>query len=92
MGHAFRTPPSGRLYLGVTNDLVRRIYEHKTHAVAGFTSRYDVHRLVWFECYDDPVNAIAREKEVKKWRREWKINLIEKDNPDWDDLYESICR
>jgi putative endonuclease len=82
----------GTLYLGVTLDLIRRVYQHKTHADPGFTSRYDVHLLVWFECHDDPVNAIAREKEIKKWRREWKINLIERDNPDWNDLYESICR
>src|SRR5207302_1095046 len=65
----------GTLYIGVTKDLVRRIYEHKTDAVCGFTSRYGVHLLVWFECYDDVLHAIAREKELKKWRREWKINL-----------------
>jgi putative endonuclease len=79
----------GTLYLGVTNDLIRRVYEHKTNAVPGFTSRYGVHLLVWFECYDDPATAIAREKEIKKWRRDWKINLVERDNPNWDDLYES---
>jgi putative endonuclease len=76
----------GTLYLGVTNDLVRRVYEHKTHAVRGFTSRYRVHILVWFECHDDILNAIAREKELKKWRREWKINLIERSNPEWAHL------
>jgi putative endonuclease len=63
-----------------------------THAVAGFTSRYHVHILVWFEQYDDPLTAIAREKEIKKWRREWKINLIEQANPEWTDLYESLAR
>jgi putative endonuclease len=57
----------------------------------GFTSRYDVDRLVWFETYDDPVNAITREKEVKKWRRDWKIQLINESNPDWRDLYPEIC-
>ena len=80
------------LYLGVTNDLVRRVYEHKTKAIPGFTSRYNVTRLVWFECYDDPTNAIAREKDIKKWRRDWKIRLIEEENLDWSDLYSSISR
>src|SRR5579863_8955996 len=75
----------GTLYVGVTSDLVRRVYEHKTKAVPGFTSRYGVNRLVWFECYNDPSLAIAREKEIKKWRRDWKISLIEQDNPDWLD-------
>src|SRR5258708_28781232 len=72
----------GTLYLGVTRDLVRRVYQHKEKLTPGFTSRYDVRRLVWFEVYDDPVNAIQREKEIKKWRRSWKIALIEEDNPD----------
>jgi putative endonuclease len=82
----------GTLYLGVTRDLVRRVYEHKKDFVQSFTSRYGVHLLVWFECYDDPTNAITREKELKKWRREWKVNLIEQDNPNWEDLYPSISR
>jgi len=82
----------GTLYIGVTNDLIRRVYQHRTDAAPGFTSRYGVHLLVWFECYDDVVNAITREKELKKWRREWKINLIEQSNPNWDDLYESLAR
>jgi putative endonuclease len=81
----------GTLYLGVTNDLVRRGYEHKSKAVAGFTSRYGVDRLVWFECYDDPLLAIAREKDIKKWRRDWKTRLIDESNPDWADLYETIA-
>jgi putative endonuclease len=81
----------GTLYVGVTNDLVRRVYQHRTRAVRGFTSRYNIHRLVWFESYDDPLTAIAREKEMKKWRREWKVNLIERSNPGWVDLYESIA-
>jgi len=81
----------GTLYIGVTNDLVRRVYQHKTDAVRGFTSRYGVHLLVWFECYDDIRNAITREKELKKWRREWKINLIERSNPEWGDLYAGIA-
>ena len=82
----------GTLYLGVTNDLIRRVYAHKSKAVPGFTSRYGVDRLVWFECYDDPLSAITREKEIKKWRRDWKISLIEQDNPDWRDLYDAIPR
>jgi len=68
----------GTLYLGVTNDLVRRGYEHRTKATGGFTARYGVNKLVWFEVYDDALTAIAREKELKKWRRDWKIRLIEK--------------
>ena len=82
----------GTLYLGVTRDLVRRVYEHRTKAVPGFTSRYDVHILVWYECYDDPATAITREKDIKKWRREWKIRLIEATNPEWVDLYGGITR
>ena len=81
---------NGTLYLGVTNDIVRRVYEHKSKVVAGFTKRYAVDRLVWFEIYDDPSTAVAREKEVKKWRRAWKIRLIEEQNPQWIDLYPQI--
>jgi putative endonuclease len=80
----------GTLYLGVTNDLVRRVHEHKTKVVPGFTERYGVDRLVWFEIYDDRTTAIAREKAVKKWQRDWKIRLIEEQNPDWRDLYPAI--
>ena len=80
----------GTLYLGVTNDIVRRVHEHRTKVVKGFTSRYDVHKLVWFEIYDDVVTAIAWEKELKKWRRDWKIRLIEEQNPGWTDLYPGI--
>ncbi len=82
----------GAIYVGVINNLVRRIYEHRTKAVSGFTSKYNITRLVWFETYDDPVSAISREKELKKWKRAWKLQLIEATNPGWDDLYESICR
>ena len=80
----------GTLYLGVTNDLVRRVYEHRTKATKGFTARYDVNKLVWFGIYDDAITAIAREKELKKWRRDWKIRLIEEQNPEWGDLYPGI--
>ena len=83
---------NGTLYLGVTNDLNRRIYEHKNKAVRGFSQRYGVHRLVWFEIYDDPTNAIAREKDIKKWRRAWKLRLIEQSNPQWLDLFEQISQ
>jgi putative endonuclease len=82
----------GTLYLGMTNDLVRRVHEHKSKSVPGFTRRYGVDRLVWFEIYDDPATAISREKELKKWRRDWKIRLIEEQNPDWCDLYETIVK
>jgi putative endonuclease len=82
----------GTPYVGITRDLVRRVYEHKHKLVPGFTARYDVTGLVWFETFDDPVNAIPREKELKKWRRDWKIRLIEESNPDWDDLYPMIVR
>jgi putative endonuclease len=81
----------GPTYIGVTNDIVRRIFEHRTKAVRGFTSKYNNTRLVWFEIYDDPISAISREKEIKKWKRAWKVQLIEEKNPQWDDLYETIC-
>ncbi|HZS64030.1 MAG TPA: GIY-YIG nuclease family protein [Xanthobacteraceae bacterium] len=82
----------GTLYLGVTKDIVRRVYEHKAKALPGFTSRYDSRRLLWFERYGDPTTAIVREKELKKWRQAWKVELIEKTNPDWRDLYPEITR
>ncbi|MFZ0373115.1 MAG: GIY-YIG nuclease family protein [Xanthobacteraceae bacterium] len=82
----------GTLYVGVTDDLIRRAYEHRTDAVKGFTSRYHIHLLVWFECYDDPLTAIGRERGLKKWRHDWKVNLVEKTNPEWVDLFESLAR
>ena len=81
---------NGTLYVGMTNDLVRRVYEHKSDLVAGFTKRHRVHRLVYFEQYDQPQIAIEREKQIKAWKRQWKIRLIETANPQWDDLYEDI--
>jgi putative endonuclease len=81
----------GKLYIGVTNDLVRRVYEHKSGADEGFTKHYDINRLVYFECFDDIEAAIHREKRPKKWARAWKIALIEKDNPNWIDLYPEIA-
>ena len=78
---------NGTLYLGVTNDLAKRVYEHKNNLVDGFTKKYSVHCLVYFEVCEDVRVAIQREKNIKKWRRRWKIELIEKNNPDWRDLY-----
>jgi putative endonuclease len=75
----------------VTNDLIRRVAEHKSKLIESFTEQYDVVRLVYFEQFDDPENAIRREKRLKKWKRAWKIALIEKDNPDWNDLYPEIA-
>ena len=71
----------GATYVGITSDLVRRVYEHRTKAVRGFTSRYNIARLVWFEVYEDPISAISREKELKKWKRVWKVQLVEAENP-----------
>jgi putative endonuclease len=82
----------GTLYCGVTNDLVRRVWEHKTKLLPGFTAKYGVDRLVWFELHSDVTVAIAREKQIKKWRRDWKIALIEGENPDWRDLYDTIAQ
>ena len=83
----------GTLYVGVTNDLVRRVHQHTSQSeMGGFTSKYHVTRLVWFETHDDVTAAIKREKEMKKWRREWKIGLIERDNLDWLDITESILK
>jgi putative endonuclease len=78
---------NGTLYVGVTSNLIQRVCEHKNNLVGGFTQKYDVHRLVYFETTDDINSAIRREKQIKKWNRNWKIELIEKDNPDWKDLY-----
>ena len=81
----------GTLYIGVTNDLIRRVGEHKLKIAESFTRRYDVVRLVYFEVFDQIEQAIHREKRLKKWPRAWKISLIEKDNPDWIDLYLEIA-
>jgi putative endonuclease len=82
----------GTLYIGVTNDLIRRVHEHKNKVAEGFTKKYDVDRLLYFEAFDDIENAIRREKRLKKWNRAWKIRLIEETNPNWTDLYPSIAR
>ena len=77
---------NGTLYIGVSNNLERRIYEHKNHLIKGFTEKYNVHMLVYFEQTDNIQSALQREKQLKKWNRKWKLNLIEKMNPDWKDL------
>jgi putative endonuclease len=82
----------GTLYVGVTNNLVRRVYEHRMGLVEGFTKQYGVHRLVYFEQFDDIEQAILREKRLKSWKRAWKIQLIEENNPNWDDLYPRIAQ
>ena len=78
------------LYIGVTNNLLNRVHQHKTNLVEGFTEKYGVHRLVYFEQYGDIRDAINREKRMKRWKRQWKINLIEKDNPEWKDLFDEL--
>lgn len=81
---------NGTLYIGVTNDLSRRAYQHRVKAVEGFTKRYGVSMLVWYEEYGDIHEAIAREKMMKRWERAWKVKLIEEMNPDWRDIYEDL--
>ncbi|AGH98321.1 Excinuclease ABC, C subunit-like protein [Micavibrio aeruginosavorus EPB] len=79
------------MYIGVTSDLQKRLWEHKNKVIKGFTSRYNIDRLVHFEIYDDPNTAIQREKSMKEWKRKWKIELIEQNNPEWTDLHDQIC-
>ncbi len=81
---------NGTLYIGVTSSLTKRVFEHKNNVVDGFTKKYNVHTLVYYEIYGNIQDAIVREKQMKKWRRQWKINLIEKNNPQWNDLYDQI--
>jgi putative endonuclease len=80
----------GTLYAGSTFDLARRVFEHKAKAVPGFTTRYGVDRLVWFEVHETLETALIRERQIKAWRRDWKINLIERENPHWIDLFPSL--
>jgi putative endonuclease len=82
--------PNGTLYIGVTNDLARRVWEHREGVVAGFTKRYGLKRLVYAEHHDDIRIAIQREKSLKRWPRAWKVRLIHADNPNWDDLYDRL--
>ena len=81
---------NGTLYIGVTSDLIKRIYEHKHNLVEGFTKEYNVHILVYYEHYNEIEEAILREKQMKKWNRQWKMQLIEEKNPEWKDLYNEI--
>jgi putative endonuclease len=81
---------NGTLYAGVTSDLRKRIWEHQNNAVEGFTKKYGVHRLVYFELHDNMNAAISREKQIKKWNRAWKLRVIEQQNPDWEDLWSRI--
>jgi putative endonuclease len=81
---------NGTLYTGVTNNLLKRIHEHKSNLVEGFAKKYNVHNLVYYEIHGNIYNAINREKQIKKWKRQWKMELIEKENPEWRDLYISL--
>ncbi|WP_373501890.1 GIY-YIG nuclease family protein [Desulfococcus sp.] len=81
---------NGTLYTGVTSDLIKRVWEHKNDLIEGFTKKYGIHRLLYFEQHEDMNSAITREKQIKKWNRAWKLRLIEEQNPDWNDLYETL--
>jgi putative endonuclease len=81
---------NGTLYIGVTSDLIKRIWEHKNNMVEGFTKRYGIHQLVWYEVHEGMESAIEREKRLKDWKRKWKLELIESINPSWQDLYHTI--
>jgi putative endonuclease len=81
---------NGTLYVGITSNLVKRVWEHKNKIVKGFTKKYNVDLLVYFEEHDNPAEAIKREKNIKAWKRNWKLQLIERGNPNWRDLYEGI--
>ena len=80
----------GTLYCGMTDDLARRVWEHKEKVHSGFTAKYDVTRLVWYETYDDRENAFIRERRIKEWKRSWKVEMIESGNPDWTDQYDGL--
>ncbi|MCY4528278.1 MAG: GIY-YIG nuclease family protein [Chloroflexi bacterium] len=82
--------PNGTLYIGVTSNLTQRVWQHKNDLVEGFTKRYGVQGLVWYEVHESMESAIAREKMLKRWKRAWKIELIDKDNPTWSDLYNTL--
>jgi putative endonuclease len=82
----------GTLYIGVTNNLIRRVYEHREKLAEGFTKKYGVAKLIYYEVHSDVEAAITREEQMKKWNRAWKVRLIEEDNPNWDDLYIRIAK
>ena len=81
---------NGTLYVGVTSALAKRVWQHKNNLVEGFTKRYSIHQLVWYELHDTMENAVIREKRIKEWKRKWKLDLIEEMNPAWKDLYDKI--
>ena len=81
---------NGTLYTGVTSNLLKRIWEHKNHLIEGFTKKYNVTNLVWYEVHETMTSAISREKAIKNWKRAWKINVIEAMNPEWRDLYDDL--
>ena len=83
---------NGTLYLGVTSNLTKRIWQHKNEVIDGYTKKYIVKRLVYFEQFENVDDAITREKRLKRWERKWKLELIEKRNPNWNDLYDDICK
>ncbi len=89
-GYILASKRNGTLYIGVTSDLVKRVWEHRNNIVEGFTKRYGVHQLVWFEMHEGMESAIEREKQLKEWKRKWKLELIESTNPNWKDLYSTI--
>jgi putative endonuclease len=82
---------NGTLYVGVTNNIVRRVYEHKNKLWSNFTAKYNVTQLVYYEEWDTALNAIGREKQIKNWKRSWKLREIERENPEWKDLYDQVC-
>lgn len=83
---------NGTLYIGVTSDLPKRVWEHKNSVVEGFTEKYGVHNLVWYEPHETAESAITREKQMKEWKHEWKVKRIVEKNPEWKDLYDEICQ
>ena len=82
---------NGTLYIGVTSNLIKRVWQHRNHTLGGFTARYGVTRLAWYELHSTMLSAIKREKQLKEWRGSWKLDLIERENPDWDDLFDALC-
>jgi putative endonuclease len=83
--------PNRNIYVGVTSNLLQRVWQHKNDQVEGFTSRYEVHTLVWYEAHETMEAAIAREKSIKEWKRAWKMGLVGESNPEWNDLYEQLA-
>ncbi len=81
---------NGTLYVGMTNNLIKRVFEHKNNLIDGFSKKYGIHNLVYYECFDDVRSAITREKQLKEWKRQWKLELIEKNNLNWHDLYDGL--